>query len=808
MEALEGSFEMNFKRSPSKVWWGSESVEFREVSSSPGSQDSGFSDTESSPNHPERNRKVNGSTTKEDCTEKSAEVNNNEDTPKLTSRSIIAKNIFKGTESCIAGQDNPNLNSNYKEKSTPVKKNIEQRLIKSERRNSPLAPKKFSTESAPFTEPAKRYRYVKHSPKVSRNLFTNKNTKECPDTNANQYSKLTPSASSLSNAEPNEEEETSRLSEGRDYDTSSEISGTKSLPLAGNHREVVRPCFRSAPDLLDGSQSSDLDDSEAVTSFNSTSSESELEQLFQDLEGAGYTSTPKGGSSGAMKQRRRERDRLQERLKLRYQNQERVPPIPTDGVTVDNKAVLRWLEDARLSLEQECTISLQCKSISAELNQKVSHLAACATTILRGLLSHSRCIEMDYRSLNSETAQINPLIQSLTGNIMDFLKTHTLQVSHQVQRLYNQIRSVQSGDALKLLSELFVQWESIQGRVLTDEVKKLVAKLEDPTSDIEMRSTLTGITSVTLRNPDLIQHFVKADIIPILLILCEKCDGSSLRTLILRALSTMCTNSSAIRHFEKFSGIQIIAETLEEESRPEPERSEAVALLAQVTAPWLEDNHSIKGLQEYSQNLVQSLTKFSVATRCCQNLLLCAAALANLSSMDNKCIKHLIQSETAPTLLSAVRNRGPLVSVILLEQVATLIANMAAMEGARENLTSFEAPVALLHFLKSARIPQNEDVERRLQQKSVIALSRLCGDVEAAKQVVENGGLTRLVQLCRERDARYNSDAVLVATLATFRKIAEACGRDVFNDQDCQELVEPKLLDSFLAYSAQNESYV
>lgn len=40
------------------------------------------------------------------------------------------------------------------------------------------------------------------------------------------------------------------------------------------------------------------------------------------------------------------------------------------------------------------------------------------------------------------------------------------------------------------------------------------------------------------------------------------------------------------------------------------------------------------------------------------------------------------------------------------------------------------------------------------------------------------------------------------------RKIAEACGKDVFNDQDCQELVEPKLLDSFLAYSTQNESYV
>lgn len=43
---------------------------------------------------------------------------------------------------------------------------------------------------------------------------------------------------------------------------------------------------------------------------------------------------------------------------------------------------------------------------------------------------------------------------------------------------------------------------------------------------------------------------------------------------------------------------------------------------------------------------------------------------------------------------------------------------------------------------------------------------------------------------------------------ATLRKIVEACGSDILSAQDAQELVEPKLLDSFLAYSTQNESYV
>lgn len=58
--------------------------------------------------------------------------------------------------------------------------------------------------------------------------------------------------------------------------------------------------------------------------------------------------------------------------------------------------------------------------------------------------------------------------------------------------------------------------------------------------------------------------------------------------------------------------------------------------------------------------------------------------------MDSRCIEYLVQLEAAPILLSAVRNRGPLVSVYLLEQVATLLANMAAVEDARTQLTDSE----------------------------------------------------------------------------------------------------------------------
>lgn len=43
----------------------------------------------------------------------------------------------------------------------------------------------------------------------------------------------------------------------------------------------------------------------------------------------------------------------------------------------------------------------------------------------------------------------------------------------------------------------------------------------------------------------------------------------------------------------------------------EAELSEAAAVLAQITAPWVQDNHSIEGLGRYLNSLVSSLTRKS-----------------------------------------------------------------------------------------------------------------------------------------------------------------------------------------------------
>ena len=110
-------------------------------------------------------------------------------------------------------------------------------------------------------------------------------------------------------------------------------------------------------------------------------------------------------------------------------------------------------------------------------------------------------------------------------------------------------------------------------------------------------------------------------------------------------------------------------------------------------------------------------------------------------------------------------------------------------------------------------------LKRRTHQKAIFILhssdghflfplSRLCAEASLAHEVIRLNGLDRLVELCKDESARLGSDGVLVSCLATVRKIASFCGVKPFEELDASELVEPRLLDSFLIFSTKNESFV
>lgn len=271
-----------FKRSPSKVWWGNDNLEWREVSSSPGSQDSGFSDSENSPHSNTVNKKT-------------------PNTPKKSPVQRIPKDIFKELTSSQAKQ---NLAANYKEKSTPEKTKLNgDRLIKSDVKTTP---KRF-TENLPCnTEPVRKHRYTKNSPKVSRSLFNSKH-KECKNLlETHQYAK---EVHATLNTYPNSSVDATfadsysyNSDNSKTTDEESEIHSTKSLPVISEQENSFR-FNKTAPAVLEN-----LRDYEEVTRFNTSLSsdcESELECLFENgLDSPKHTSTPKVGLVGRMSRRR------------------------------------------------------------------------------------------------------------------------------------------------------------------------------------------------------------------------------------------------------------------------------------------------------------------------------------------------------------------------------------------------------------------------------------------------------------------------------------------------------------------------
>lgn len=52
-----------------------------------------------------------------------------------------------------------------------------------------------------------------------------------------------------------------------------------------------------------------------------------------------------------------------------------------------------------------------------------------------------------------------------------------------------------------------------------------------------------------------------------------------------------------------------MSDILADKKRSEAELSEAVAVLAQITAPWIKDNHSLQSLSQFLGDLVKSLTR-------------------------------------------------------------------------------------------------------------------------------------------------------------------------------------------------------
>ncbi|KAG8040136.1 hypothetical protein G9C98_000706 [Cotesia typhae] len=251
--------------------------------------------------------------------------------------------------------------------------------------------------------------------------------------------------------------------------------------------------------------------------------------------------------------------------------------------------------------------------------------------------------------------------------------------------------------------------------------------------------------------------------------------SSELRASSLRALASVCCCPLAIEHFIKEGGPEILVDLLTSLSTPEREKIEATALIVQVTAPWT-DALGLKYFEPFSSELTLTIIELATSSACAQTLLLCAAAMNNLSN-SKKFVAAILEHEGVRRILKCVKKKPP--SIWLMEQVAMLIDKLARHQITRKHLAKAKASVALVCFLRMAP-PGLEHAYQRLASTAASALTRLCVDPEIAKQVVAVGGHDCLPDsfLTARQDGEQNENGGFVRCTNSLRlagKIAKKC---------------------------------
>ncbi|KAI4795228.1 hypothetical protein KUCAC02_031560, partial [Chaenocephalus aceratus] len=213
---------------------------------------------------------------------------------------------------------------------------------------------------------------------------------------------------------------------------------------------------------------------------------------------------------------------------------------------------------------------------------------------------------------------------------------------------------------------------------------------------------------------------------------------------------------------------------------------------------------------ESMHDIVTALIKLCDSASCGEVFLLASAALANITFFDSMACEILLQLNAIHILLQACRDRQRVDTPYSKDQVVTILANLSVLEQCAPEVLQDQGIERLLLLLgeKPSSVSPSEGAAcERVQQKAAVTLARLSRDPEVSQIAIQLKAVPRLIELCRSPTERNNSDSVLVACLAALRRLAAGCP-DSIEAADHQQLIKPRLVDSFLLCSNMEESFV
>ncbi|KAL3881407.1 hypothetical protein ACJMK2_027852 [Sinanodonta woodiana] len=498
-------------------------------------------------------------------------------------------------------------------------------------------------------------------------------------------------------------------------------------------------------------------------------------------------------------------------------------------------SVQSWLSSLRVATEMECMCVLQGKSLTQEPQRNSKFAIKNGVDIIRNE-SHKisnefaklfSCVEGEnWKNVRPQTLQvtchIRSLIQECNKCIMDpplFMLEQQEMVMGECAKLAQQVEgmNVPKGSIpqkIPLINQLTFLGQSFSKMVdlsLGYLVQKIVDSLDESHTPETLISTITTVTSMGLEGEDMCYIMAREGAVRALFEICKTESLAFVHVQALRALATICCVAESILELEKEGGMECLTDILCDTTVSEAVRGEAAGVVAQVTSPCLDNFQHIAGFLENVHDLLGSLLSLCYNTASHEIFLLSTAAISNITFMDSHTCE-VLQQMSAPRHLIQCSNTRKAQSIFSKDQIATVLANMAVIDSARNDILRNDGLSVLVSFLQERPNQYTKEAEiaacERVQQKAAIALTRLCRDGETAQVIIDLHGIARLVQLCRNIKERNNSDAVLVASLAALRKICSLCQTPDMTSVDFQQLIKPRLMDSFLMCSRTDENFV
>lgn len=506
-------------------------------------------------------------------------------------------------------------------------------------------------------------------------------------------------------------------------------------------------------------------------------------------------------------------------------------------------SVQQWLKQTRTQVETECLSALQSKSLTkdpilaailgvGDAQEAISRLQDRHENVQATVGHVTRRLEQ------GQWVKFCSSVPGLSTEVNDFLLEYRCIIensspySRSVERhMYETLRRLREvGSRPNSKPQTLTEFENIQSlmadvkntlqtlanSLFLKEIAKIVKIIEENKRHKRAalgcsRRAAAALCTLAQDSPSMCDLITRVNGVEALLSVCEIRELRCIWPTALRALTLLCSQTAATRAFDQCAGVLIIRDILQDKNSSEQEKTEAVGLLTQITAPWTE-TPVLRGMKESMDQLIKSLTEVMNKAGNSEEFLLATAAVANLSFLDPIAVAYLHKYGTTRNLIMACRHKSIAQSVFVKDQVATVLANVASEKACHRDVVECGGLTVLLSLLQLRPNMLQKQVEvdicERIQQKSAIALARLCTSAMVAERVIQMQGVHRLVALCKEPKERNNADSVLVACLAALRKIAAVCSPIDMEAIGAHDLVSKELWDTFQMYSSKTESYV